>query len=181
MAENATITLVRHSAYPNRIRAYRVFADNREIGTVKNGSTTTVAVPSGKHQMFVKLDWVRSTPLELVIEPGEHIHVDCVTSLDPVQMALAGFGRPSTHISLHRRDEQGRLSDKSAQLPRVDKSKLLKALLWFAGCIAAGFLVSILVSNMVQSDAAGDRLSYLIGQVSVIVATVGAGWIFVRR
>lgn len=158
MTGHATITLVRQAAHPNRIRAYRVFVDDREVATVKNGSTTTVDISAGKHQLFVKVDWVRSAPLELVVQPGDNVHVDCLTSPDPMQILLASFGRPSTHISLHRRDEPGRLSDTAAQLmsqPGVSPVALVSPLL------------GILMGISRRRKGIRKRRSTAIGQASV--------------
>jgi hypothetical protein len=181
MTDTATITLVRHSAHVSRLRAYRIFVDDREVARAKNGASVTLEVSSGTHRVFVKRDWVRSHPLEVALGAGEHIEVDCVTSPDPIQLLHAGFGRPSGHISLHRRDEAGRPSAHVAALTRVDKSAPKKAALWFAGCVAVGFAASILIGWLVKPDAVGDRLSLLVGEVSGFVGVVGAGWILIRR
>jgi hypothetical protein len=181
MTASATVTLIRHSAFLNRIRAYRVFVDHREVGKVKNGETTTFEVSSGKHVLSVKVDWARSAPLEVAVEAGGNVEVDCITSPDPVQIMRAGFGRPSTHLSLHRRDQPGAVSENAKRLTRVDTSGVKNALLWFVSCIVVGFVVSLIVSGAVQPAELADSISYALGQLSVLLGVVGAVWIFVRR
>ena len=56
----ATISVSRDSGYADRLRDYRVLLDGAEIGRLGNGAAKNFEIPSGRHQLMIKVDWGRS-------------------------------------------------------------------------------------------------------------------------
>jgi hypothetical protein len=44
-------------AYPDRLRAYRVILDDREVGRLRRGESLTVAAEPGTHKLHLAIDW----------------------------------------------------------------------------------------------------------------------------
>ncbi|NEA64650.1 hypothetical protein [Streptomyces sp. SID12488] len=54
-----------------------VLIDDTEVGRVGRGQTLHLDVPSGAHQVQLKVDWCSSEPLVAVVEPGETVFFAC--------------------------------------------------------------------------------------------------------
>ena len=67
----ATIQLKRNKEFQSSLRDYLVFIDNEKIGTIGNNETKEFTVPSGQHQMVVKIDWCSSPIFNVDLADGE--------------------------------------------------------------------------------------------------------------
>jgi hypothetical protein len=48
-------------------------ADGAKAGVIKNGETVLIQLPKGMHEILVKLDWTKSNPVTVNIEPSQTI------------------------------------------------------------------------------------------------------------
>jgi hypothetical protein len=103
----ATVRVTRKSApWRDRLRPYKVVIDGTVKGTVRNGETRDFTVPSGHHEVRMRIDWTGSNPSSLDIEAGQVALFVCepagstMTSVVDVLSALRKKGRP--WIDLHQ-------------------------------------------------------------------------------
>ncbi len=53
------------------LRVYHIFLDGVKVGEVRNNETTTLDIPAGAHTLHTQLDWVKSDPLHVQLDPGQ--------------------------------------------------------------------------------------------------------------
>lgn len=58
-------------------RRYQVMIDGEMAAKVKRGRTVTLPVPPGSHEIFVRIDWCRSSSVEVNVRPGDVIEMSC--------------------------------------------------------------------------------------------------------
>jgi len=75
------IKINRQSGYADKIRKYKVIVDNDYIGTINAGETKDFEVTSGKHTIYLKIDWCRSNKLDFNVSENEVLEFDCGCSL----------------------------------------------------------------------------------------------------
>ena len=102
MTPDATIRLVRPSAWHCRFRAYAVFIDDQKVGTIRNGKTVDFPVSAGLHQLRIQVDWSPSNTLEFDVYPGSLVQFACGSGSAPQgQHGIAALsGIPGAFISL---------------------------------------------------------------------------------
>ncbi len=71
--DTGNIEVFRESSPIGRIRTYRILADSANVAAIKNGETVSIKLPKGMHEILVKLDWTKSNPVTVNIEPGQTI------------------------------------------------------------------------------------------------------------
>ncbi len=49
----------------DRLRAYKVFIDEREVGRLKRGESATFDLSPGSHTVQVAIDWKRSSSVDV--------------------------------------------------------------------------------------------------------------------
>jgi hypothetical protein len=85
------VRLSRNSGYPDRIRQYRVFVDERQVETIGNGETKSFPVAPGLHKLRLKIDWCSSNSMDFEINSGQTINFRCYSSLRGWRLAFAIF------------------------------------------------------------------------------------------
>ena len=70
MQTKTKIILSRPSEWQNRLRGYKVFMDNVEIGSIKNGATEEFLVSPGIHHVQCRMAWYSSPVFAVNIEQG---------------------------------------------------------------------------------------------------------------
>ena len=56
----AKVIVMRSSEFTNRARAYKIFIDDQQVGTLKNGGSGEFEVAEGTHTIYAKVDWCYS-------------------------------------------------------------------------------------------------------------------------
>lgn len=59
-----TIQITRPSELQNRIRKYKVYIDNEQVGVLSNGETKDFFLTEGAHTIQVKMGWYASLPYQ---------------------------------------------------------------------------------------------------------------------
>ena len=69
---SAKIIINRKSQWMNRMRAFKIFVDDQEVGSVKNGNSEELVVEEGVHVVYLKFGFYRSAPLTLTLNKSEN-------------------------------------------------------------------------------------------------------------
>ena len=82
------IKIKRDSGWADRLRRYKILLDGTEVGTIKNGQELLLNAQAGEHELFLKIDWMRSN--KVVFESGESVvEFECSSSLRGLKLFLA--------------------------------------------------------------------------------------------
>ncbi|MCA9115202.1 MAG: hypothetical protein KDA79_08945 [Planctomycetaceae bacterium] len=183
MPEEALLHVLRCKAHPNRIRAYKLLLDGREIGVVRNGQLFEATIPPGEHVLIAKVDWARSRPLSFQCTAGERVSIRCETSADPVAILKAGFGLPGDHLRLSLRSQENLEPDEAEQSAHkaIRKRQLLRGLAWAIGCFIVGGLTAAALEGADTPRRVTTARQELAGQLTGFIAVVGGSWIAFRR
>lgn len=72
----ATLTIHRPSDWAGGSwRSFVVRIDGKRVGKIAPGGTGEFSVPVGPHTVEVSMDWARSVPLHLTVEPGARLEL----------------------------------------------------------------------------------------------------------
>ena len=93
----AAIIVRRTSQFANKLRSIQIYIDGEQVGAVKDGQAATFPVPSGQHEVYAKIDWQTSRPLDLTVKPGETITLECGSPLQGWKIALAKWKTATPH------------------------------------------------------------------------------------
>lgn len=70
METKTKIILTRRSEWLNRLRSYKIFIDDAEAGTIKNGASEEFLISPGIHSIQCKIAWYSSPVFVVNIEKG---------------------------------------------------------------------------------------------------------------
>jgi hypothetical protein len=74
----AAVRLSREAAeWRDRSRVYKIVLDDTEVGTIGDGETAELQVSSGDHELYLRLDWVRSRTVSFSAAPGDVVSFVC--------------------------------------------------------------------------------------------------------
>ncbi len=68
----AKIIINRKSEWLNRLRSFKVFIDDKEAGSVKNGNSEEFLVEEGVHSVHIKFGLYKSISLTITLTKGEN-------------------------------------------------------------------------------------------------------------
>jgi hypothetical protein len=68
---NTIIKITRNNEYYGKIRALKVFIDDKHVGNAMCSSTFEFALAPGQHTVYVKMDWCRSAPVAIDLAAGD--------------------------------------------------------------------------------------------------------------
>ncbi len=66
------IIINRKGEWLNRLRAFKVFIDEVEVGAVKNGSSEEFVVAPGVHSVYLKFGFYKSNPMVVTVNDNEN-------------------------------------------------------------------------------------------------------------
>ena len=79
----ATLTVQRDKGYADKLRKYRIFLDDSEIGQLAEGAVLHQEIGEGPHTLEARIDWGGSRPLKLNVSTSDQVVV--------VRSALRGW------------------------------------------------------------------------------------------
>jgi len=69
----AVIKIQREKSFADKIRDYKVFIDNIQVGTISESETKEFHIEEGKHIISIKIDWAGSQEIKVDIKENETI------------------------------------------------------------------------------------------------------------
>ncbi|MDC6350896.1 hypothetical protein PP178_04985 [Zeaxanthinibacter sp. PT1] len=66
-----TLIIERPSHWMTREKAYRLFINGKQLGSIKNGETIQYSIEPGNHILKTDIDWFRSHTMVFEIQPDE--------------------------------------------------------------------------------------------------------------
>jgi hypothetical protein len=113
---SAIITLQRTRTSSNQLRQFTITLDNRSIGKIKSGQTKQFKVPAGPHLIAVKLDFYKSQPLPILLEPEQELALRCgdrspenlkeIFSLKGFEKSINAVVKPSQYLYVEHNGER---------------------------------------------------------------------------
>jgi len=88
---NATLTITRKSNMNAMLRDAAVLVDDQKVGVVGNGKSIELSIAPGKHTISTRIDWLKSTPLELTAVEGQRYSAE-LTLCNPFLALFAVLG-----------------------------------------------------------------------------------------
>lgn len=91
MINNTSKLRVRRGyGWADKLRGYKILVNGAEVGVINHGSVFELEVPSGSLIIQGRIDWCRSSPLKVKVDPGQTIEI--VISNDwPLLLALWAY------------------------------------------------------------------------------------------
>jgi hypothetical protein len=76
------IVITRGGGYVDHIRAYKVYIDDDQRGSIRCNEIQRFSVPEGPHKVRLRIDWCTSP--ELSIDVGsDDVHLACGSNVNP--------------------------------------------------------------------------------------------------
>jgi hypothetical protein len=72
-SQTGQIDIYRPHRYFAFLRSYSIWIDGRKVRRISDRERVFIPVPQGVHNIFLKIDWVRSNKIELKIATGETV------------------------------------------------------------------------------------------------------------
>jgi hypothetical protein len=91
MTQTYPLTITRNRGYYGKIRKLALYAKTPsgkvKLGSVKQGQSITVNVPQDATQIYGKMDWCKSVPMDLTfINGGETVYANLWFTLNPLRL-----------------------------------------------------------------------------------------------
>jgi hypothetical protein len=68
-----TLVISRTRQYANMARRCSILVDDKHVAYVSHGETIEIPVDDGDHTVVAKMDWCRSTPLAVSVQPDSTV------------------------------------------------------------------------------------------------------------
>jgi len=89
--KNPQIIIHRPNEYVGKLRKLWIFIDGEKTAYVKNGKTVSLEVNSGKHEIYVEMDYLKSNKLEMTVDPQDTVHLECGSTLRGIKVFFSAF------------------------------------------------------------------------------------------
>jgi len=91
MTPTYAITVTRNRGYYGKFRKLQLYAKTprgkSRLGEVKQGASVTVNVPQDATEIYGKMDWCKSVPMDLTfVSQGETIYANLWFTLNPFRL-----------------------------------------------------------------------------------------------
>ena len=73
------ITIARPNQWADRLRAYRIVVDGKEMGEIRAGEARSFQLSDADHEIRARIDWCGSNTVS-VRRDSEHVHLECENS-----------------------------------------------------------------------------------------------------
>lgn len=95
------VVIKRQSAYSDRLRAYKIFLDDKQVGQISNNETLSFDCSDGSHSLYLKIDWCSCQPIEF----NSNAEFECQSNITGWKIPFAIFFlfMPTRWIRLERR------------------------------------------------------------------------------
>ena len=83
-----TIRLKRTSQYVNRLRNIKIYLNNVHVKDIGDGEEVVIPIDSGHHELYLKIDWVKSEKFIVNINSGQEINLLCGSPLTGAKLLI---------------------------------------------------------------------------------------------
>ena len=83
------IEINRTRQYANKARAIAIFVNGKKVGSIKDGETELFNLEEQRNEVFAKIDWCKTKPLEISCKENETVKLELGSSLSGAKMLLA--------------------------------------------------------------------------------------------
>jgi hypothetical protein len=70
------VLLRRAAQVADMLRAYKIFVDGEEVGTIRRGKEVSLDVAPGEHSIWLRIDWAESNKLD-ILSDGSRLELEC--------------------------------------------------------------------------------------------------------
>jgi hypothetical protein len=67
----STLRIRRADEFADNFRSYSIMLDGAKLGEIKRGETREFPIPSGQHQLSMKIDWCRSNMIQFAASESD--------------------------------------------------------------------------------------------------------------
>src|SRR6476661_2145027 len=67
----AILRIRRADEFADNFRSYSIVLDGAKLGEIKRGETLEFPIPSGQHQLSMKIDWCRSNMIQFAASDSD--------------------------------------------------------------------------------------------------------------
>ncbi|MFS0861944.1 hypothetical protein [Fredinandcohnia sp. 179-A 10B2 NHS] len=71
----------RENQFANKMRKYKIFLNDEEVGEIKNGEQKEIKVQPGSYKVKLKIDWCESKEIQINAVEGQTIQFQCGSRL----------------------------------------------------------------------------------------------------
>lgn len=103
LGQGAVVLSRVQEGYRDALRRYAVLIDDTQVGSIGRGQTLRFEVPSGTHQLQLKIAWCSSQPLTAIVEPGKTVCFTCSPGGDASEGLVAVGADRGDYIACSRR------------------------------------------------------------------------------
>lgn len=110
MEADTTVLCTRLTWYPDRLRKYKIVADGEVVQALRAGDTVSFEIQPGQHDLFIKMDWMRSNRISLQCRAGGVVALECGSKIQgwlhfliPVLAPYYYFIKPHDYLWLRLR------------------------------------------------------------------------------
>jgi hypothetical protein len=75
-AGHGTIRIVRRKRFVDVLRSYTISVNGTNVGSVPHGGILTIELPAGEASIEATIDWCKSAPIRVVVEPNRVTQVE---------------------------------------------------------------------------------------------------------
>lgn len=102
---SSKLKVIRGGGYTDVLRAYKIFVNDEQVGTLERDAVLNREVQSGPLKLEARLDWTRSQPLMVNAVPGETIEVEVSNRGGPLLSFWDAIFRSRNYLALKRLSE----------------------------------------------------------------------------
>jgi hypothetical protein len=87
----------------NMMRGFKILLDSKPVGAVADGETAEFSLDPGVHEVTAKIDWCRSPPVTISVEPGHVVELEVGCNQSPwggLGLVLSILFNPSDYLYL---------------------------------------------------------------------------------
>ncbi len=82
------IEITRTSQVINFGRGISIYINNKKVGKLKDGETTTFEINQGANEIYAQIDWCKTKPLKFDVQNNDRIKLDLGSNVKGWKLAL---------------------------------------------------------------------------------------------
>ena len=100
METSGILIIRRPKGFVDRVRSYRILVDGEEAASLRADSSATIPVPPGTHVVHARIDWTSSPRLEIDVDEGATVTLECSGHRNPLVAVFHTLIRRDEYLQL---------------------------------------------------------------------------------